>query len=85
MKKLLSVLGLLLCLTPVASAAVGGPKKPTICTEYTVLHAPHRVVALCTDGKKPRVLVRFVTVEVPVAENDTDVRMVAVGYTSVDE
>ncbi len=59
-------------------------KRPVVCLEFQVVKTASRVVALCTDGKAPRILVRFVTTEVPVAENDTDTMRVAIGYTSAD-
>jgi hypothetical protein len=56
-----------------------------VCDVFQVVKTASRVVALCLDGRAPRVLIRFVITEIPVAENDTDTRKVAIGYTSVEE
>lgn len=82
---LFTVLSLAMLMGAATNAFGAAPKKPVICTQYEVLRTAHRVVALCTDSKKPRFLVRFREVTIDVAENDTDVRKVLIGYTAVEQ
>lgn len=81
--KVLFVLSALL--VSVSAGAAPKVKKPVVCDVFHVVKTDHRVVALCLGGRTPRVLVRFIVTEIPVAENDTDVRKVAIGYTSVEQ
>lgn len=74
-----------ICGSPTSAHAADGPRKPVVCSSYEIIRGKHRVIAICTDGKRPRVLVRFREVEIDVAENDTDVRKVLIGYTSVTQ
>lgn len=73
-----------LTITAVASAESAASKKPIVCTEWTVLTAPGKRVALCTDRKSPVMLTRWMSVTIPLdAKTDPvggEERKVIVGW-----
>jgi hypothetical protein len=54
-----------------ASAAEGKARKPVVCVRYSIAktdRANDDAVAICYDGKKPRLFYRFEEKEIPGAE-----------------